>query len=47
VPVDRLATGLMAALQGGYMLAQTERDVSPMATSLDMAISHIEGLSTR
>jgi AcrR family transcriptional regulator len=46
VAVDQLATGLMAALQGGYMLAQTERDVTPMATSIDMALGHIESLST-
>jgi TetR/AcrR family transcriptional regulator, transcriptional repressor for nem operon len=46
VSVDQLATGLMAALQGGYMLAQTERDVTPMATSIDMALAHIESLST-
>ncbi|MDF1603015.1 TetR family transcriptional regulator C-terminal domain-containing protein [Nocardioides sp. YIM 152315] len=44
-PVDRLATGLMAALQGGYLLAQTEHDVTPMATSIDMALAHIESLS--
>ncbi|SFD00356.1 transcriptional regulator, TetR family [Nocardioides terrae] len=40
--VDQLATGLMGALQGGYMLAQTARDVTPMATSLDMALAYIE-----
>jgi len=44
--IDQLATGLMAALQGGYMLAQTERDVTPMATSIDMALTHIESLAT-
>lgn len=44
-PIDRLATGLMGALQGGYMLAQTARDVTPMAISIDMAIDHIEGLT--
>lgn len=43
--VDQLATGLMGALQGGYMLAQTARDVTPMATSIDMALTHIESLS--
>lgn len=43
--VEQLATGLMAALQGGYLLAQTERDVTPMATSLDMALAHIDSLS--
>ena len=44
-PVDQLATGLMGALQGGYLLAQTAHDVAPMATSLDMALAHIESLS--
>jgi AcrR family transcriptional regulator len=44
-PVDQLATGLMGALQGGYMLAQTARDVTPMATSIDMALTHIESLT--
>ncbi|GAA2890358.1 TetR/AcrR family transcriptional regulator [Nonomuraea rubra] len=44
-PIDQLATGLMAALQGGYMLAQTARDVTPMATSIDMALAYIESLS--
>jgi TetR/AcrR family transcriptional repressor of nem operon len=43
--IDQLATGLMGALQGGYMLAQTARDVKPMATSIDMALAHIESLS--
>lgn len=42
--IEQLATGLMGALQGGYMLAQTARDVTPMATSIDMALSHIESL---
>jgi TetR/AcrR family transcriptional regulator, transcriptional repressor for nem operon len=46
VSVDLLATGLMAALQGGYMLAQTEHDVTPLATSIDMALAHIESLSS-
>ncbi|GAA4566693.1 TetR/AcrR family transcriptional regulator [Planotetraspora kaengkrachanensis] len=45
--IDQLATGLMAALQGGYMLAQTARDVTPMATSIDMALAYIESLSDR
>lgn len=47
VSVDQLATGLMGALQGGYILAQTARDVTPMATSIDMALAHIESLSTK
>jgi AcrR family transcriptional regulator len=43
--IDQLAIGLMGALQGGYLLAQTARDVAPMATSIDMALAHIESLS--
>ncbi|MEU7632938.1 TetR/AcrR family transcriptional regulator [Nocardia sp. NPDC049220] len=46
-PIDQLATGLVGALQGGYMLAQTARDVTPMATSIDMALTYIESLSAR
>jgi AcrR family transcriptional regulator len=38
---DQLATGLMAALQGGYLLSQAVHDASPMAASLDMALEHI------
>ena len=39
---DLLAAGLMAALQGGYLLAQTVRDVEPMRIALDMAIAHVQ-----
>ncbi|WTL51388.1 TetR/AcrR family transcriptional regulator (plasmid) [Streptomyces sp. NBC_01497] len=39
---DKLATSLMAALQGGYLLAQTSRDVTPMKVALDMAIDHVK-----
>ncbi|MGW0086704.1 TetR/AcrR family transcriptional regulator [Streptomyces sp. NPDC003393] len=39
---EELATGLMAALQGGYVLAQTARDVRPMRIALDMAIDHVK-----
>jgi AcrR family transcriptional regulator len=39
---DQLATGLMAALQGGYLLAQAARDVDRMGAALDMALAHIE-----
>jgi hypothetical protein len=35
----------MGAVQGGYVLAQTARDVTPMAASIDMALAHIESLS--
>jgi AcrR family transcriptional regulator len=46
-PVEQLATGLMGAVQGGYMLAQTAHDVAPMGTSIDMALAHIESLAVR
>jgi AcrR family transcriptional regulator len=38
---ERLAIGLMGALEGGYLLAQTQRDTRPMRISLDMAIDYI------
>jgi TetR/AcrR family transcriptional regulator, transcriptional repressor for nem operon len=40
-----LATGLMAALQGGYLLAQTAHDAAPMRIALDMALEHIRSYS--
>ena len=39
-PAD-LATGLLAALQGGYVLSQARRDPESMRVSLDMALDHI------
>jgi AcrR family transcriptional regulator len=39
---EELATGIMAALQGGYLLAQTAHDSAPMAVALDMAIAHVK-----
>ncbi|MFD6191923.1 MULTISPECIES: TetR/AcrR family transcriptional regulator [unclassified Streptomyces] len=38
----KLATGLMAAVQGGYLLAQTAQDVAPMKIAIDMAIAHVK-----
>lgn len=43
--VDQLAIGLMAAVQGGYLLAQTAQDVTIMGTSIDMALDHLQSLS--
>jgi AcrR family transcriptional regulator len=40
-----LATGILAALQGGYLLAQTERSSEPMAIALDMALAHLRALA--
>jgi AcrR family transcriptional regulator len=39
-PAD-LATGLLAAVQGGYLLAQARHDPESMRISLDMAVDHI------
>ena len=41
-----LATGLMAALQGGYLLAQTMRDIEPMEIALDMALGQVRSFLT-
>lgn len=38
---QQLATGLIGALQGGYLLAQTAQDTTPMKISQNMAIDHI------
>ncbi len=43
---EALAAGLLAALQGGYLLAQTAHDVSPMRVALDMAFAHIESFAS-
>jgi len=45
--VDELSTGLMAALQGGYLLAQTSRDATPLAAAIDMALAHLRMLSSQ
>jgi TetR/AcrR family transcriptional repressor of nem operon len=37
-----LSVAVMAALQGGYLLAQTAHDTEPMRVALDMALAHVE-----
>jgi AcrR family transcriptional regulator len=44
---DELATGLMAALQGGYLLAETAHDIKPMEIALDMALDHVKSFLTQ
>jgi AcrR family transcriptional regulator len=44
---EALGTGLLAALQGGYLLAQSAHDSKPMGIALDMALDHIETFATR
>ena len=43
----RLATGLMAALQGGYTLAQATRDITPMETAVFSMVDHIESFGAK
>lgn len=40
-----LATGIMAAYQGGYLLSQAARSARPMALALDLAIWNVEALA--
>lgn len=43
----KLATAIMAALQGGLLLAQTERNVRSLEVALDMALAHVASYSPR
>jgi len=42
---DQLATAMLAALQGGLLLAQVERSVRPLAAALDVMISLTQSLA--
>ena len=42
---DQLATAMLAALQGGLLLAQIERNTRPLAAALDVMISLTASLS--
>ena len=42
----KLAVGLMAALQGGYLLASTAHDVRPMEIALDLALDQVSSYLT-
>lgn len=44
---ERLAIGIMASVQGGYLLAQTARDVTSMKIALDMALDHVKAYATK
>ena len=39
---DQLAISLMAAVQGGYLLANTAHDIKPMEVSIDLALEHLK-----
>jgi TetR/AcrR family transcriptional regulator, transcriptional repressor for nem operon len=42
---ERLGVGLLAALQGGYLLARGAHDPAPMGIALDMALAHIDSFA--
>jgi TetR/AcrR family transcriptional regulator, transcriptional repressor for nem operon len=44
---DQLATAMLAALQGGLLLAQVERNVRPLAAALDVMICLTQSLAPR
>ena len=44
---DRLATALLAAIQGGLVLSQVHRAVDPLEAALDTTLEHIASLTTR
>jgi AcrR family transcriptional regulator len=43
--VARLSCALMAAVQGGLLLAKAQRDVAPLEAALDTVIDHIASLT--
>lgn len=45
IDAPTLATGLLAAVEGGYLLSQTAHDPRLMQTALDAAISHIKSFA--
>jgi TetR/AcrR family transcriptional regulator, transcriptional repressor for nem operon len=42
-----MATSVMAAVQGGYLLAQLNHDSEPMKLALDMALRHVRSFQPR
>ena len=44
---DQLATAMLAALEGGLLLAQIERNTRPLAVALDVMISLTESLAPK
>jgi TetR/AcrR family transcriptional regulator, transcriptional repressor for nem operon len=47
IDAPTLATGLLAAVEGGYLLSQTAHDPRPMQAALNMAIGHVRSFSTQ
>jgi TetR/AcrR family transcriptional repressor of nem operon len=44
---DDLAISLMAAVQGGYLLANAAHDIRPMEISIDLALQHLKSYLLR
>lgn len=44
---DRLATALLAAIQGGLLLTQIRRNTKPLQAAMDTMLDHIESLLSR
>lgn len=44
---DAVAVGVLAAVQGGLLLAQAARSAGPLAVALDQAVGGIEALAAR
>src|SRR6202022_2422542 len=44
---DRLATALLAALQGGLVLTQVRRDTAPLEAALDTMLEHLSSVTAR
>ena len=42
---DRLATALLAAVQGGLLLTQVRRNTKPLEAAIDVMLDHIESLT--
>jgi TetR/AcrR family transcriptional regulator, transcriptional repressor for nem operon len=42
-----LATAVMAAVQGGYLMAQLAHDIEPMAAALTMAVEHVRRFASQ
>ena len=42
---DRLATALLAAIQGGLLLTQVHSDTAPLEAALDAMLEHVASLT--
>jgi TetR/AcrR family transcriptional repressor of nem operon len=47
IDTERLATAMLASLQGGLLLCQMHRSTEPLRAALDTMIDHVEGLAAK